>query len=278
MSLNRFLRSLLGTLLLAGCSREIPLVFYESPDGAWRVEKTQMDAWARSLPGLADAEIKERLDKAYSAADSLSLREDPPRTLEIFASEVADRFLAAGSPLWNDHVYELALDREIECRSWLSWGRRSSEYRRWLLNLNRPGYPVSDIWLSCGGGAPDTLLRKLMPAAPLTVLFIYGQSCSSCERLVKEISRSGDFREMAAGGGVQFLSIYTGEDEPEFAARAASLPSYWQNWFDRERVVFYAGAFDMNRVPSLYIVDKDANVVLRGARSVRETVKKLKKL
>ena len=95
---------LLGTALFAGCSREVRLEFVKGEDGVSRVSGEQLDAWAGKLASSDDKTAEAMLDEAYSVADSISLREDYPRTLEVFASEVADRFLAVGSPLYDEHV------------------------------------------------------------------------------------------------------------------------------------------------------------------------------
>lgn len=278
MNLNRLYIILLGAALAVGCSREISLEFRQDNDGVWRVSQEQMDAWAKMVFKADSASAKALIDRAYSAADSLAAGEEPPHTLETFARDVADRFLSLSSPFYNEQVYEMALDRESECDSWDSWGRRGSNWRRALLNLNRAGTMVSDFWLSSAGESPDTLLRKLLPGAPETVLFIYGESCHACDILIDEICRSRTFKRMAESGKVQFVSLYTGENDNEFVQKASLLPAYWRNWRDRENVVMYDRAFDTRMIPSLYVIDQNGIVLLRGARTTKTCLSFLKKL
>ncbi|MBP5397655.1 MAG: hypothetical protein J6Y32_03345 [Bacteroidales bacterium] len=273
------LAALLGAAFVFSCSRAVPeLVFLKGDDGVWRVSEENMDCWAKALSKADTANARQMIDRAYYIADSLSTGEEGYHTLEAFAHALADRFLVIDSPLYNENLYDMVLDREWECENWPSWGRRSTQWRRALLNLNRAGTMVSDFWLSSEDAAvQDTLLRQLLQAAPQTVLFIYGASCPACDKLIKQISRSGDFRKMAASADWQFVSLYTGEDKAEFATKAASLPSYWQNWCDRENVVMYDRAFDGRMIPSLYVIGADGIVQLRGARTVKKLVAFVKK-
>lgn len=271
-----FFSILLGAILLIGCKSEVSLVFEPDADGVWKVPARQLDAWARAIVKADDSRAKALLDEGYAQADSLSAGDGQARTLDAFSLEVADRFLDLKSPLYNEHAYELALDREEQCENWTSWGRRSMDWRRSILNLNRAGTRVCDFWLSKGPDTPDTLLRKLLPAAPLTVLFLYGEECPSCETLLGEIRSSRAFKRLSRAGEVQFVSLYTGENPAEFRELSSRLPSYWDNWYDRENVVKYDRAFDTRLIPSLYVVGSDEIVRLRGAQSVRETEKYLR--
>lgn len=275
--MRAFLCAVLAAVLLAGCSRVGVPTFVPGEDGVCTVPAQQMDAWVKALSRADSPTAQRMLDQAYRMADSLSVGSDQGRTLDAFARQVAGYFMNLDSPYYNEPLYDLVLDREQACVNWNSWGHRASQWRRNLLNLNRPGTRVSDFWLSKGAAAPDTLLRQLLPGAPLTVLFLYGESCPACGQLLKEIGRNRRFPALAAGGQVQFLSIYTGEDLQEFAAKSALLPPYWDNWYDREQVVRYERAFDNRMIPSLFVVDHNQLVRLRGATSAREIEKYLKK-
>lgn len=267
---------LLAAVLAAACTSPVPLTFQAGEDGSWSVPGEQLDAWARTILQSDDIHAAQLLDQGYRQADSLSADDPQARTLERFALDVAERFMNLKSPFYDDHAYEMALDREQECVHWTSWGRRGMDWRRSILNLNRPGTRVCDFWLSKGGEAPDTLLRQLLPGAPLTVLFLYGESCPSCERLMEEIGANRRFPRLAEQGKAQFISLYTGEDRAEFAALRQRLPAYWDNWMDRESVVKYNRAFDTRRIPSLYIIDNKEIVLQRGLESARNVERFLK--
>lgn len=256
--------------LLCGCGSEVSLEFRPDENGVWAVSDQQLDAWAAAILKADDRRARELLDQGYSQADSLSAGDSQARSLEAFALAVAGRFLNVESPFYDDHACELALDREAQCVHWTSWGRRGVDWRRSILNLNRPGTQVCDFWLSKGADSRDTLLRKLLPGAAFTVLFLYGENCPSCEKLIGEIRSSRDFPRLAGEKQVQFVSLYTGEDPGEYATLSRQLPSYWDNWYDREYVVKYDRAFDTRMIPSLYIIDSEEIVRLRGARTVRE--------
>lgn len=263
--------------LLWGCASEVSLEFQPDENGVWAVPDRQLDAWAAAILKADDPHARALLDQGYSRADSLSAGDDQARSLEAFALAVADRFLNVKSPFYDDHAYEMALDREARCLYWTSWGRRGMDWRRSILNLNRPGTQVCDFWLSRGADARDTLLRKLLPGAPLTVLFLYGENCPSCEKLIGEIRASRDFSRRAGDGQVQFVSLYTGEDPGEYAALSRQLPAYWDNWYDREHVVKYNRAFDTRLIPSLYLIDSEEIVRLRGVQHVDDMEKFLRR-
>ena len=258
---------------LAGCNPQ--LHFTQDQDGVWTVPEKQMDRWAAAILRADDTRARALLDQGYGTADSLTAGDPDARTLEIFSRAVADRFLNIESPYYNDHACEMALDREALCKNWTSWGLRGTQWRQSILNLNRPGTRVSDFWLSKDADEPDTLLRKLLPGAPLTVLFIYGESCSSCERMMEEIGKSRVFPGLCEEGRAQFVSIYTGEDGEEFKALGARLPAFFDNWRDRENVVIYSRAFDTRMIPSLYVIGKDEIVLLRGGKRIPDIEKYL---
>ncbi len=263
---RRFYAVLAVFATLAACNPQ--LHFTQDQDGVWTVPERQMDRWAAAIIKADDTGAKALLDQGYGMADSLTAGDPDARTLESFAAAVAGRFMDLESPYYSDHACEMALDREALCVNWTSWGRRRTDWKRSILNLNRPGTRVSDFWLSKGTGQPDTLLRKLLPGAPLTVLFIYGEGCSSCERMIEDIGKSRVFPKLQEEGRTRFVSIYTGEDGEEFKALGARLPAFFDNWRDRGNVVLYSRAFDTRMIPSLYVIDKDEIVLLRGGKKI----------
>lgn len=262
-----------GLVILSGCKENIRLDFQADKDGVWHVPEKQMDKWAQAIIKSDDSRAAALLDMGYGKADSLSAEDPDARTLEAFAHAVADRFLDINSPFYDERACELALDREADCLHWTSWGRRGVDWRRSILNLNRPGTRVSDFWLSNGEEGQDTLLRQLLSDAPFTVLFIYGESCQTCKKMMEEIRASRRFAQMASNGKIQFISLYTGEDTQEFISALSQFPDYWKNWRDRENVVKYDRAFDNRMIPSLYVIDNSETVILRGKMKVNEIEK-----
>jgi len=221
---------------------------------------------------IYDASRQERIaliDRLYSEADSLASINANPDLLFEFCQKMADYFTDPASPLMNDSIYLACLDREALCDNLSPSDRRRVYWKREQLVKNAVGTQVCDFDLLGKNGGRIMLHDAIKKDA---IIFIYGQTCSRCLKMMEDLNASSKIREALAVGEIQFISIYAGEDENEFVELSSRLLPGWESYMDRENVILYSQVFESRLIPSLYRISADLKVQIKGALEVNSVL------
>lgn len=254
---------------LSGCgNRDVVKLDFKKIGECWQVPERQFDRYAEILSQASKEDAVRLLDMGYSIADSIALAE-ADGTLLVFADDMQRRFFDPNSPLRNDEIYSMALERESLCDSWTSFDQKRISWAQRLLENNAVGSAVKDIVL---GGEEETTLHHLIDRP--VVFLLYGEKCAACSELIDALGKSDFLLEKAASGEIRLVSMYVGDDPQEFVELSRRLEG-WNNYFDILSSVYSAVTFDIRLVPSLYLIDSDKTVLVRGTLNVGEIENKL---
>lgn len=269
MQLKRVMLILGISLLLSACRSGDSLEF-QPMGNCWQLSPGQFSRLAETLSKADEDEREKLIDKVYSIADSIaSANQDG--TLLVFSDAMEQTFYQVTSPLRNDALYLQILERERECESLMSFDYRRIDWKSGVIRANMEGSRIADIPLYDINGS-ETSLHRLLDRQ--TVIMVYGEACEACTELMRDAVSSKALKEASEKGELRLISIYTGNDEAEFASKSAVL-SGWENYIDLMQVVRYENKFDSRLVPSLYLVSDKKMVKLKGVRTVREVVEDL---
>lgn len=228
-------------------------------DGMPEVRERDMDAYVRQIVRGDHDRAASLLDQGYSLADSLGAD-----ALFSFSNALADRLDGVNSPLRDEERFAMALDREVLCRSLEPADFRKITFRRERLRRNAPGQPLENIPVASPTG--DTLWLRDAAKGRETLLFLYGESCSSCQHLSRKLAASRELAALRKKGKLRCIALYAGDNPSEQSAMREALPD-WTAVRDLG-AIRYDGAFDQRMIPSLYLVSEDGIVRLRGQRSL----------
>lgn len=255
---------ILAAFAVCGCSNDdVPDLVFRRRGRCWQLSERQMDRYAGMILQASPEDARRLLDKGYSIADSIALKEEDG-TLLVFADDIQKRFFDPNSSLRDDRIYAMALEREKECAAWTSFDQKRIAWAERMLECNAVGAEVRDIAL---GGHGETTLHSLIDRP--VVLLLYGEECAACSALIDAAGRSGVLREKSRSGDIRLVSMYIGEDPVEFMGRSQRLDG-WENYFDLLSTMSSAVVFDMRLIPSLYLISADKTVLVRGTLDLKE--------
>lgn len=260
-----FLITAFALTLTCACTEETKLNFLQEGD-SFVLPARVFDKYAKAISEADDDARIALLDKGYAMADSISANLGNNQTLLTFADGIAARFFAVKSPLRNDEIYSLALDREEKCISLEPDDFKRLAWKRGLSGKNAIGRQIVNIPLATEGG--DTLsLHEAIDRK--TIIFIYGEECDACRKLSAEIRQSDILKKAAADSSARLITIFAGTDENSTPQSIHGIEG-WENYIDANSAIHYSNAFDGRMVPSLYATSANRVVTVKGTLDVKD--------
>jgi thioredoxin-related protein len=103
--------------------------------------------------------------------------------------------------------------------------------------------------------------------APLLLLIFNNPDCSLCHRTEEEIEGDSTIQRMIRQGRMRVLAITPDADFEEWERH--HYPHNWMVGFDREKAIYGQRLYDIQRLPCMYLLDKDKRVLLKEANYER---------
>lgn len=236
---------------------------FDFADSLWTVEADTMqmlEAYARWI-----ALLSERPEEA-APVDSLMRRASVSRPmLEYFAWLGAEVLRDPNSPLRNDEFYIPVLRSVVASPYFDEYEKIAPAYDLRIVSQNRPGHKANDFRYTLASGATGTLYGI---RAEYVLLFINNPGCAMCKQIREQIVSSPMLSEMIERGRLKVVALYPDEDLREWRAYRSRIPASWINGYDAGCVVRETGAYDLQAIPSLYLLDADKRVLVKDAVEV----------
>lgn len=223
-----------AALFVCACSApEVSIPAFDVPweDGpGFRMEREAFRKFAGELAVLDAADAGRIIERSVSVADSISVAEGDPWTVEEYSHMLAGAFFDADSPYCNDALYSLVIDRMQECVTLTSLHRRMIDFRKRIIAMGSPGtaFPV-----------------EFSTDRPL-IVFLRAEDCDDCRRISAEIDGSGRLARDIGAGLVAVETLTMADDDYDLMQK-----------------------LDPRFVPSLYLLDKDGTVLLKGCGDLK---------
>ena len=99
--------------------------------------------------------------------------------------------------------------------------------------------------------------------APLLLLVFNNPDCSLCHQTEKSIVQNELLQSLMNSGRLKLLAIAPDADYEEWMNH--TYPSNWLVGYDKEKVIYEQRLYDIQRLPCLYLLDKDKRVLLKEA-------------
>lgn len=175
-----------------------------------------------------------------------------------FLGSVAGKYLGdPNSPMRSEELYVLFLHELLA--SSVTDGAMKQRYGHQLQAAmkNRPGTLAADLRLTDSYGRSFTL-RAAAAEADRTLVLFYDPDCDHCKATIAELSR------MAMPADVQVLAVDVMADRERFDATKDAFPTGWRVALASEPVDD-GDAYELPALPSLYLLDRSARVMLKDA-------------
>lgn len=187
------------------------------------------------------------------------------KCFDMFVMAAREVLADPNSPLRDDELYMPVLKYRIESPFTDEATRERCIYRLDILSQNRLGHKANNIRYTLADGFEGTLYGI---KAEFTLVFINNPGCEMCRTVREDISSSDLLTKYIASGRLKVLAIYPDQDLDEWLRYRTEMPSTWINGYDRECVMRTRGTYNLSAIPSLYLLNKDKNVLIKDGTDV----------
>ncbi len=170
-------------------------------------------------------------------------------------------FYEPNSPMRNDEFFIPAIAHALSTKSPLDEDSKS-RYRtlKKTVERNRPGTVATDFVYTTAGGSQG---RMSQIKSDILLLYFYNPGCADCRRVKDMLVESEAVSRLHKEGRLKVLAVYPDEDLTEWKKYLAENPKWWISSYDKGAVVQSRNLYDLKAIPTLYLLDKDKNVVLK---------------
>ena len=170
-------------------------------------------------------------------------------------------FYEPNSPMRNDEFFIPAIAHALSTKSPLDEDSKS-RYRtlKKTVERNRPGTVATDFVYTTAGGSQG---RMSQIKSDILIIYFYNPGCADCRRVKDMLVESEAVSRLHKEGRLKVLAVYPDEDLTEWKKYLAENPKWWISSYDKGAVVQSRNLYDLKAIPTLYLLDKDKNVVLK---------------
>lgn len=165
----------------------------------------------------------------------------------------------SSSPHYNEDIY-LQLMTEVVSSDADSVMKLIPKERLKMMNLNRVGKPANDFEFADKSGK---VYRLYEVSAPLLLLVFNNPDCSLCHQTEEAMSGNTYIQNMLKSGQLKVLAITPDADIKMW--KKHKYPSSWLTGIDKVGTIYRNRLYDIQRLPCIYLLDKDKQVLFKEA-------------
>ena len=204
--------------------------------------------------------------KADSLLRNLITRASAHRpTLDFFAMVMEVVLHDPNSPVRNDEYYIPVLETLLASPLLDDYDRIAPEYDLALAKQNRIMHTANDFVYTTANGKRARLHDI---KADYVILMFSNPGCPMCREIMEEISASPLLNEMQERGSLKVISLYPDADLEAWRAHLGDMPERWIKAFDEGMIISSQRLYNLNAIPSLYLLDKDKCVLVKDGTSI----------
>ncbi|MCI1648878.1 MAG: DUF5106 domain-containing protein [Bacteroides sp.] len=208
------------------------------------------------LKHVPDSLAKKSMKQLYRKADT-------NKKVYTYFTDLADKYLYdPNSPLRNEEFYIPVLDAMLGSKVLSEAEKIRPQERRKLAERNRKGTKAINFNYTLSTGKTGNLYGI---QAEYTLIFINNPGCHACEETIKALKEATAINNKLRADRLTILSIYPDEDLYEWKKHVADFPKTWIKGYDKKLVIRNQNLYDLKAIPTLYLLDKNKNVLLKDA-------------
>lgn len=165
----------------------------------------------------------------------------------------------SSSPHYNENLYSLLMNAVIISDA-DSVMKMIPRQRMKIISKNQVGNQANDFSFIDKEGRTNSLYKI---EVPLLLLVFNNPDCSLCHQTEKNIAQNELLQSLLNSGKLRLLAITPDADYEDWMEH--KYPSNWIVGYDGEKVIYSQRLYDIQRLPCLYLLDKDKRVLLKEA-------------
>ncbi|MCC8174790.1 MAG: DUF5106 domain-containing protein [Odoribacter sp.] len=166
------------------------------------------------------------------------------------------------SPVRNDRLYEPVVKFIIDSAQTDEAEKVRAAYRLGLISKNRIGEKATDFYYTLASGKEE---RMQDIKADYLILYFYNPDCFACKEITTKMNTSSLINKGLENKKIAILAFYSDEDREAWNKFQHQMPSTWINAYDARMIVQPHELYDLKAIPTLYLLDKEKNVILKDA-------------
>ena len=206
------------------------------------------------FPGASPEKISEGVKKL------LTLAEVDVVMYNYFFKKAEHYLYNPNSSICNDEHFIPFLEHVVASEKLSDVHKIRPRHQLELAYKNRIGAKALDFTYTMASGRTG---RMHDVSAEYMLLMFYNPDCIECKRTTDELKASANITAAISSGMLKVLSVYPDENISIWESHIKDIPSSWINGYDKSLDVKNKEIYDLKAIPTLYLLDKDKNVILK---------------
>ncbi len=222
--------------------------------------------WVNLLSMVDYPHAAKSVRRLYDKSVKCEEKDTASNVFETFVTLVEKYLYDPNSPMRNEDLYGPYAECLSTC-GFIDEGKRTAyAYDAGKCALNRIGTKAADFRFEDRNGK----VRRLYDIkADFTVLFFSNPGCEACKEIINALKGTPHIDSLVQAGRIAVLNIYIDEDLAAWRSYMPIYPETWYNGFDPDFVIRTDVLYNVRAIPSLYLLDKDKNVMMKDAITER---------
>lgn len=206
-------------------------------------------------------------DAAASLRNTLNEAKADEIVYRYFASLFEKYYYDPNSPFRNDEQYLTVLKEMVQSPLLTDELRSRYTFQLELSMKNRVGEKATNFTYTVASGQSNTLYNL---KSEFTLLIFSNPGCATCKAVIDRLNNSKELNEALSINSptrtmLTILTIYPDDNPDEWKAYLPQMPDRWSHGYDKEMVITNKRLYDIKAIPTLYLLDRDKNVILKDS-------------
>lgn len=216
-----------------------------------------------SVLNMVDYEVASgAVSRLYARASACEKKDASSLLFETFTELVEKYLYDPNSPFRNEDYYGVYAEHLSKSEFIDDVLKEKYARQARLSMLNKVGTKAADFTFSDKNGRMHTLYGI---KSELVLLFFSNPGCTACKEIIDVLNNDPVISGHISQGRLAVLNMYIDEDIQAWMSYMPIYPEHWYNGFDPFMVLRNNEKYYVRAIPSLYLLDKDKNVIMKDA-------------
>lgn len=234
------------------------------------VRKTEVEQavaeWISILGQVPSGSAEEAVGRLFDRVSACEAKDTSSNVFEMMSAMVGKYLYDPNSPMRNEDLYLPFVTGLASYPGFTQEQREAYGYDARMCALNRTGTPAADFEFCDRSGRTRTLYSL---KADFTLLFFSNPGCEACKYIMEELESDPALGSLISSGRLAVANIYIDEDIRSWYGYQGIYPDEWYNGYDPNSVIRTDLLYNVRAIPSLYLLDRSKNVILKDATDAR---------
>lgn len=218
--------------------------------------------WISLLETMETSKAARLSGNLFSRIETFERKDTSSNVFEVVSGLMEKYLYDPNSPYRDEDLY-LPFASGMASSAIVPESRRAVYcYDAEMCSLNRKGTQAADF-IFCDRYGKRHSLHGI--EAGYTLLFFSNPGCEACRNITAVLESDPVISSMISDRRLAVVNIYIDEDLEQWMRYADSYPEEWTSGYDPDFMIRTDLLYNVRAIPSLYLLDRDKNVILKDA-------------